>query len=129
MDSRILIIDPGNDRRWVEVTRNAADKLGRGLEVVSGPESDSIALRRDYALVVLDASFVSDSPRTVAAICSRNPSVHLMVFSPAPQWQEAKEVILAGAADYELKSSREEHILLILKRNLDKLVSRHTSVS
>jgi len=121
MSSKILLIVARSDRRWEEILRKAAIRVGKPVDVIADGELDSIESWSDYALVIVDASFIKDLIRAVTDIRSRNPDVCIVVFSPAPQWKEAKDVILAGAADYELKSSRGQDIYLTLNRNLAKI--------
>lgn len=122
MDTRfkILLIVARNDRHWEEIVGRAVARVGKSLEVIVDSKLDSIRSWSDYALIVVDAGFITDLLHIVANIRSSNTDTGIIVFSPAPQWKEAKDVILTGATDYELRSSKEQDIYLALKRNLDK---------
>jgi len=120
MKPKILLIGTKNDLRWEKIVRNAATKLKRSLDVVSNNEIDSVKSWHECELVILDSSDVSTLSIIISAIHSRSFDVPIVVISPAPGWQEAKEALQAGAVDYQLKSSRAKDILNVLKNNLRK---------
>ncbi|HPO87484.1 MAG TPA: hypothetical protein PLN86_16720 [Candidatus Hydrogenedentes bacterium] len=118
MNPKILLIGIKNDLRWEKIVRNAATKLNHSLDVVSNTELDSVKSWHDCELIILDSSDVSALPIMISSIRSRSFDIPIVVISPAPGWQEAKEALRAGAVDYQLKSSREKDILNIIKNNL-----------
>ena len=120
MKPKILLVGTKNDLRWEKIVRNAATKLKHSLDVVSNTEIDSVKSWHECELVILDSSDVSTLSIIISAIRSRSFDVPIVVISPAPGWQEAKEALKAGAVDYQLKSSREKDILNVLKNNLKK---------
>jgi DNA-binding NarL/FixJ family response regulator len=118
MNSTIFLIETKSDWRWEELVRNAVTKLKRSVEIVSDKNISSSEYFNDSELVILDASYLGSLSTIISTIRSRNSNVRIIVFSPAPGWKEAKEVLLAGAVGYELKSSEEKDILRILEENL-----------
>jgi len=126
MKPKILLIGTKNDLRWKKIVRNAATKLGHSLDVIANTEIDSVKTWHECELIILDSSDVSTLSIIISAIHSRSPDVPIVVISPAPGWQEAKEALQTGAVDYQLKSSREKDILSVLKNNLRKSPSLTT---
>jgi len=120
MNPRILLIGTKNDLRWKKIVRNAAARLKRSLEVVANTEIDSVESWHECELVILDSSDVNTLSIIISAIRLQSFDGPIVVVSPAPGWQEAKEALQAGAVDYQPKSSREIDILIMLKNNLKK---------
>lgn len=114
---KILLLDGRSDHYWLEALRRAVSALDKALEIVSETKMKHI-LWHDYDLVILDAGVCSDLPSTISWIRSQNSETRIAVFSPAPTWKQAREVMLAGAIDYARKLLDEEHILLTLRNDL-----------
>jgi DNA-binding NarL/FixJ family response regulator len=114
---KILMLDGRSDHYWLEVLQGAMSTLDGALEMVGEAGIQHIPWR-DYDLVILDASVFSDLPSIISWIRSQDPEARIVVFSPAPAWKQAREVMLAGAIDYACKSLDREYILSTLKKNL-----------
>lgn len=124
MNSKILLIEGASDRRWINALRQATSKLEKSLEVIGLSDLERVMSWRNYALVLLDAGIPGDLSTIIRRIHSRSLDARIVVFSSAPGWKEAREVLLAGAIDYDRKSLREEDILSTLKRDLVHLLSQ-----
>lgn len=114
---RILLLNGRSDRYWLRALQEAASVFDRALEVVSEARMEHIPWR-DYDLIILEAGVISDLLSTISWIHSQSSGARVMVFSPAPTWKQAREVMLAGATDYARKSLDREYILSTLKKNL-----------
>lgn len=114
---KILLLDGRSDHYWLKTLQGATSALDRALEIVSEAEMEHIPWR-DYDLIILDAGVISDLLSTISWIHLQNSGASVVVFSPAPTWKQAREVMLAGATDYARKSLDREHILSTLKKNL-----------
>jgi DNA-binding NarL/FixJ family response regulator len=114
---RILLLDGRNVSYWLETLQRAVSALDGALEIVGEASIQRISWR-DYDLVILDASVFSDLPSTISWIRSQDPEARIVVFSTAPVWKQAREVMRAGAIDYAGKSLDREYILSTLKKNL-----------
>jgi DNA-binding NarL/FixJ family response regulator len=114
---KILLLDGRDVSYWLEALQRAVSALDGALEIVGEASIQHISWH-DYDLVILDASVFSDLPSTISWIRSQDPEARIVVFSPAPDWKQAREVMLTGAIDYAPKSLDREHILSTLKKNL-----------
>ena len=74
----------------------------------------------DFDLIVIDVTDVSDMPRLVAAIQSRNPNGKIVIATSAPTWGEAREAFYMGAADYLRKQPDVEEMVASMKGVLIK---------
>jgi len=113
---KVLVLDSQSDPYWLEILRGAVSALRGAIEVVSATDAQRMRWR-DYDLIILDAGVFSDLLSIIAWILSQDPEARIVVFSPAPSWKQAREVMLAGATDYARKSLHTEHILSTLKKN------------
>ena len=114
---RILLLDGRGGSHWLKTLQRAVSALDGALEVVNEASLQYVPWH-DYDLVILDASVFSDLPSTISWIRMQYPETRIVVFSPAPAWKQAREVMLAGAIDYTHKSLNREYILSTLKKNL-----------
>lgn len=119
---RILLLDGRDDHYWLRALQEAASALDRTLEIVSEARIEHISWH-DYDLIILDAGVISDLVSTIQRIHSQDSGARIMVFSPAPTWKQAREVMLARAVDYARKLLDREHILSTLKKNLARRAS------
>ena len=116
---KILLLDGRDASYWLKALDKAVSALDGTLEIVNASSTQPISWR-DYDLIILDAGVFQDLPSTIFQIRLQEPEARIVVFSPAPTWKEAREVILAGAADYSRKSLDREHILSTIRKNLTK---------
>ncbi|HLF29019.1 MAG TPA: hypothetical protein VJG32_22050 [Anaerolineae bacterium] len=119
---RILLLDGRDGSYWMDTLRSAACTLDGAIEVVDEASLPDIHWQ-DYDLVILNSSVSSDLPSTISWIRSQDPTAQIVVFSSAPAWKQAREVMLAGAIDYAHKSLNKEYILSTLERNLARQAS------
>lgn len=114
---KILLLGNRDDHYWLRILEEAISTLNGVLEIADEASVHTVSWH-DHDLVILDASVFGDLASTVRCIRSRNPEARVVVFSPAPTWKQAREVMLAGAKDYARKSLDRANILSTLEKNL-----------
>jgi len=114
---RSLLVSTGAGDGWLSRLRKAVLALGADVELITESEVRNTRLR-DFDLVLLDASAINDLQSVISAIRFEVPEVRVIVFSSVDDWKRAREVMLAGAVDYAVKSLNEREIVSTLKRCL-----------
>lgn len=109
------------DGAWLQVVGDALKSLGK-LHFASGQEALIQLKTQDYDLIVIDATTIgSNIAALVSKLHQERPNIPILVATTSPTWQRARQVFLAGAADYIRKSFDKEQILAncqeILKRS------------
>jgi len=104
-----LLIGKKTETEWTEVLQRALFSLGE-LHVVSEEEAVQAVTKRYYDSIIIDAGAVPDASQLVYHIQSRRPEVRLVVATASPTWQQAREMLQAGAADYIFKSQDENEL-------------------
>jgi DNA-binding NtrC family response regulator len=120
--TRILLVNGRSGRRWLESLQEAVSALGGTLETVDEGNTEAFDWE-GYDLVILDAGILNDLLEVLRRVRSAGAATRVVVFSPVPDWKQAREVMLGGAIDYACKSSEREPILSTLKENLKKKAS------
>ena len=115
--AKVLLLDGRDASHWSRALDRAVSKLDGTLEVFDVSSARSVSWQ-DYDLLILDAGAIQDLPSTISQIRLQDPEARVVVFSPAPTWKQAREVMLAGAADYARKSLDKAYILSTLQKNL-----------
>ena len=104
-----LLIGKKPETEWTEVLQRALFSLGE-LHVVSEEEAVQAVTKRYYDSIIIDAGAVRDASQLAYHIQSRRPEVRLVVATASPTWQQAREMLQAGAADYIFKSQDENEL-------------------
>jgi DNA-binding NtrC family response regulator len=128
MKSKILLIEGAVDFSWRNALKQALNEIGLSLVTMDVPEGLGTIPWQDFALIIFDAKSTHKLPKIIKEIRSQNYNARIIVFSSAPEYKEATEVMLAGAMDYRPKSLREQDIVLVLKKNLSELPPRQNKV-
>ena len=106
------------------VLKQAINGLGKSLVTMDIPDLEGITSWQDFSLIIFDAKSTHNLPKVIRQIRLRNHDARIIVFSSAPEWKEATEVMLAGAMDYGRKSLMKKNITSTLKKNLSILPPR-----
>ena len=114
---RSLLVSTGTGDGWLNRLRKAVLALGANVELITESEVRNTRLV-DFDLVVLDAAATSDLHSMISAIRLQDPEARIVVFSSVDDWKRAREVMLAGAVDYAVKSSDERELVSTLKQCL-----------
>lgn len=100
---KTLLLNGQVNQSWIAAVREAVGQLGSTLVVISYIRKGAIAWS-DYELIILDAGSISDLMQTIKHIHQASPRSRIAVFSSAPQYKQARDIILAGASYYESMS-------------------------
>ncbi len=77
-------VSPESRIRWCRGAQDAKEKL-------TGEDEE--------AVIIWDAS-LEDTPKAIRRLHSVRPEARIIVVSPNPRWEEARECFRAGAVDY-----------------------------
>jgi DNA-binding NtrC family response regulator len=118
---KTLLLGGREDKTWTEIVRIAVDDLNKELAVSTEMLIDYLPWD-EYDLVILDAGARNDIEKVVARVHERNSAARIIVFSPSPRWEQAREALLAGAVDYAPKELQPAQVLSVIRRGLSKQV-------
>lgn len=116
---KILLLNGQDTCYWFKSLDETISALDGILKTINAANIQSI-IWHDYDLIILDAGIFQDLSSTISQIRMQDPKAQIVVFSATPTWKQAREVILAGAADYSRKSLDKEHILFTIARSLTR---------
>jgi DNA-binding response OmpR family regulator len=120
MTKKLLLIGSHPDSMWVAALRQALQPLTQ-LDVALAREAGERLQQKVYDLIVLDYSAMGNALETLSEFRQREPATPIIVVSASPTWQQAKEVLSAGAADYMPKSLDVEELGAAFKEILSRL--------
>ena len=96
-----LLIESSGDKKWIEIIRDVMNNLGKSLKVTNIMDIDSINIWQVYDLIIIESSSSFPIPEIIRKIRSHDSYARIIVLSTAPNIEEAIEVMLAGAIDYQ----------------------------
>lgn len=106
---RFLLINGSQSKYWHRALESALAALGE-LDAVEEKSALTSISCCEYALVFIDATAVAEPPSLVKLIRSRWQNLPVIVASAATQWEQARQVMRAGATNYIRKSYEEEEL-------------------
>ena len=112
-----LLINGQADRQWSDILSRIIVELNFEINISDYSDNKKI-IWEEYELIVLDASIFGDLVEIISQIRSKNNRACVIVFSSAPDWKQAREVLLAGAADYSRKTEEVKYLSSTIERNL-----------
>jgi hypothetical protein len=115
---KILLINGRISPVWKKALRDTALDLKRNLEEVNEDQAEGV-IWQNYDFIILDAGIIYELSKFIAGIISHNPNARIVIFSSVPAWEEARDVMLAGAVDYAYKTMNKTDIYSTLKKNLE----------
>jgi DNA-binding response OmpR family regulator len=109
MRKHILLVTTSPDERWAQLVRLAAEKDGDFLTVIDPDHVDRGAHCQqpgnvDFDLALVDSATIMETANTVDTLRSLEIVREIIVLTAAPGWRQAREIFLAGAHDYLIKS-------------------------
>lgn len=116
----LLLVGLTPDGLWLDLVSRALKALGAAYELRTSSTCETGDAAR-YELIVIDAA--TAGPELVPLtrqLHKECPIVPILVVSASPTWQQAREVFLAGAADYIRKAFDERAIRASLEELLGK---------
>jgi DNA-binding NarL/FixJ family response regulator len=117
--SKALLLGWPGDRTWEEFLRRALAELHRELVFATEATADEVQWGK-HDLILLDAGAVGDLTQAISRIRARNADARIIIFSPSPSWEQAREVMLAGATDYAPRELRQANIVEVIRRGLGR---------
>lgn len=115
----ILLITEQGESRWPVLVRKAASRLGRTLDVAGSLQLYSFRSWNNLALVIIDACHIKGLQELVKTIREQRPDLFIIIVSPAPGYEDAKDAIRAHSGmRYELKPTNYHDILHLLEQGL-----------
>ena len=118
MRSSFLLISPEPEAQWPSVVRRALRDWGE-LRVMPEAEALQATGKGRFELIIVDETGVSDTVSLVSDLWERQPKTRIVVATPVPIWQRAREVLKAGAADYIRKSQDDTEFRSCVRAVLD----------
>jgi len=119
MQAHFLLVENVREHYWYQLLEEALAPLG-SLNIVSEEEMDLLPLKRNYDVIIADATTANDVPLLVTCLRARFPEAKIVVVSASPTWQRARQAFLAGATEYIRKSSNKEETLSTFKTILER---------
>jgi DNA-binding NtrC family response regulator len=123
MENHILLISHSSNHIWHNCLQRAVKPWGL-IDTAQPGETINLDLTK-YALIVIEAIAQEDMEVFIGRIKDANPEVKIVVFSAAPNWEEAKKVLLAGASDYIEPSLDEDKLRRKFVPMLDQISKHH----
>jgi DNA-binding NtrC family response regulator len=120
MDNKILLISHSPNHIWLNCLQRAVKSWG--LIDTANPGETLTQVLTKYALILVEATAREDVEIYISRIIAANPDAKIVVFSSAPNWEEAKKVFRAGASDY-IKQSLDEKKL---RRELEPILGNRS---
>jgi DNA-binding NtrC family response regulator len=106
---------------WRKILQKAVKPRGE-LDVFDATQSYLKGYKKAYDLVIIDATAIDHAEEWVARLRSQLPSSRIIVLTAKPTWEQAREALLAGAMDYNVKSNDKDKLSKLLSDLLDKPV-------
>jgi len=122
---RFLLINGSQSKHWHRALESALAKLGE-LDAVEEKDALAFLSRCEYAVVFIDATAVAEPPDLIELIRRRWRGLPIIVASAAPQWEQARRVMRAGATNYIRKSYDEEELREAVRKALAPPASPET---
>jgi DNA-binding NarL/FixJ family response regulator len=114
-----LLVSNICDDYWHRLLEETLSHLGP-LQIHPEETIRDLVSQQNFALIIIDAAGVSDTPFLVSHIRANQPSARVVVATASPTWKHAREVFYAGASDYIRKLSDKGEILSSLQSVLKK---------
>lgn len=100
MTKQIIIVSNQPESPWLITTVDALQSLGVSHVFSEQAVFNQISMKT-CDLILIDASSIdADLVEMVKLLCSKYYKKPIVVVTTSPTWRRAKEIILAGAADY-----------------------------
>ena len=107
------MLDGQSGQYWLKNLDRVISSLGGELIVQNAILKEHMNWK-DYDYTVLDEGLIPDITKTIKEIHDKNPILKVIVVSAAPRWDQAREVMLAGAAHYMRKDPDINNLTKIL---------------
>jgi len=131
LEYQIMLIISQIESPWLKTAGPALASIGRAEPVLPGEALDRLR-ESPYDLVLIEATDTSEGASLVAQLHNPEAAYHpsqgpprrwpaIVVIAKAPTWQEAREVLWAGAADYWDYTLDGDKLVAACREVLDRL--------
>jgi DNA-binding NarL/FixJ family response regulator len=120
MKISVLLISDHDEPAWAAVLKDALDSIGH-LNIIRECKAEAEILRARHDLIIIDAAAINQPARLVSSLLALRPQLPIAVAAAAPEWQETRNVLRAGAVDYFRRSPNKEELHYTIQDLLDHL--------
>lgn len=120
MKTSFLLISDQDEPAWAAALKETLDSFG-SLKIVREDKAEAEILRARYDLIIIDAAAINQPARLVSHLLTLRPDLRIAVVAAAPEWQETRNVLRAGAVDYFRRSPNKEELLFTIRDILVRL--------
>jgi DNA-binding response OmpR family regulator len=120
MKISFLLISDHDEPAWAEVLKVALKPFGN-LNIIREGEAEEEILRARHDLIIIDAAAINQPARLVSSLLALGPQLPIAVAAAAPEWQETRNVLRAGAVDYFRRSPNKEELHFTIRDILVRL--------
>lgn len=99
MNTNLLVVSNQRETDWLAILREFLGTSGT-LHIVSEAGAIGEISRTHYDLIVIDATTVQEPAKLVSHLRGQRRDARIVVLTISPTWQEARDVLRAGAIDY-----------------------------
>lgn len=114
-----LLVSNTSDDYWYQILEEALSPLG-SIQICQEQEILILVLKHRFALIIIDATYVSDASNLVFRIRVRQPEARIVVATASPTWKQARKAFYSGAVDYMRKLTDKKEIFSTLRAVLEK---------
>lgn len=112
----LIMISEDEGLEWVQMVRKAWQAIGQ-IQITSRESflKNDVSTRQNPSCIIVDASSIHcDLVSLVKDIQQQNENVPIVIASASPNWEQARDVLHAGAADYVKRTADIQTLLDIL---------------
>ena len=99
MNTNLLVVSNQRETAWLAILHEFLGTSGT-LHIVSEAGAIGKISRTHYDLIVIDATTVQEPAKLVSRLREQRRDARIVVLTISPTWQEARDVLRAGAIDY-----------------------------
>jgi DNA-binding response OmpR family regulator len=116
MPNKFLLIGQNINPVWLDCLKLALQHWGE-VQIVAPLDIFNHNMQ-NYGLILIEANANADMELYIARVKGIALGAKIVIFSAAPNWEEAKRVLLAGASDYIKQSLNEKK----LRKEIEPLI-------
>lgn len=109
MKNTFLLVTGEKPDRWAQTVVEALSPIGL-VEITTQEKSLSEIEQNEFALVIIDSTFVTEWLDLISRFLARNNNIRLVVATLSPTWKRALKALQAGAMDYFPKTMNKEEL-------------------
>ena len=98
-----LLISDNTKTQWTLIVKATLSSLGN-LHITAPGKAIEVVAKQSYDVILIDARAVNDTIALITRLQEQRPDARIIVATASPTWQNARQVLKAGAVDYIQKS-------------------------